>query len=266
MRKLTFIVLPALLAINVASSSAPEWKLIAPGLEMTSFAAQRPARQGDSKITVLRIDPNSWDLEFAGISQTSEKTGLTARDWCVRRKCTAAINAGMFQQDQKTHVGYLRSGDHVNSNRITSYRSVAAFGPRRDGVARFHIFDLDGKQVTLPGILNDYNLAAQNLRLIQRPGVNKWQPGNRQYSAAVLGEDEKGRILFIFTRSPFSLYDLNQELLAGGPEAQLYVHTAETDLEMFGSYETAFLENDGNSAAWPIPNVFAIRPRSTAAH
>ncbi|HEY6946849.1 MAG TPA: hypothetical protein VI431_17050, partial [Candidatus Acidoferrum sp.] len=53
--------------------------------------------------------------------------------------------------------------------------------------------------------------------------------------------------------------------LEGGPEAQLYVHVGATELEMVGSYETAFTENDANSAAWPVPNILGVRPRTTSA-
>ncbi|HXB21207.1 MAG TPA: hypothetical protein VNV88_07500, partial [Candidatus Solibacter sp.] len=84
----------------------------------------------DSKITVVRIDPGLWELEFAGISRTGESTGHTAREWCQGSKFAAAINAGMYHTDAKTHVGYLRSGEHINSNQVTKYQSVAAFGPR----------------------------------------------------------------------------------------------------------------------------------------
>jgi hypothetical protein len=54
--------------------------------------------------------------------------------------------------------------------------------------------------------------------------------------------------------------------MEGGPEAQLYVHAGETELEMFGSYETSFKENDQNEMAWPVPNVIGMRPRATANH
>ena len=96
-------------------------------------------------------------------------------------------------------------------------------------------------------------------------------------SETALGEDDAGRILFIFTRSPFSGYELNEELLhariglvaaqylEGGPEAQLYVHAGKNEMEMFGSYETSFAESDKNSEAWPIPNVLAIKPRNAPA-
>jgi uncharacterized protein YigE (DUF2233 family) len=226
---------------------------------------------------VLRIDPRQWELEFGAISQTGEPTGHTAREWCRRQKFTAAINAGMFNTDYKTHTGYLRAGEHVNNSHVTSYKSVAAFGPRdASGLAPFRIFDLDSPGVTLAAILKDYRSAAQNLRLVKRPGSNAWGRQDKKWSEAALGEDAAGRVLFIFSRSPFSMYDLNEELLAagiglvaaqhleGGPEAQIYIHAGETEMEMFGSYETHFNEKDENPAAWPIPNVLGVRPKPKA--
>jgi hypothetical protein len=53
--------------------------------------------------------------------------------------------------------------------------------------------------------------------------------------------------------------------IEGGPEAQLYVNTGDVEIELFGSYETAFRENDGNANPWPIPNVLSVRPRVSTA-
>ena len=69
--------------------------------------------------------------------------------------------------------------------------------------------------------------------------------------------------------------DFNQELLSmgmgigivcaqhleGGPEAQLYVSIGDAKLELFGSYYTAFWENDGNDRPWTVPNVLGVRLR-----
>ena len=271
MRKLVIIFFFCVTAASLGGSGTPEWKTLAPGLEITTIKAIHAAPQGDSKITILRIDPKAWDLEFA--TSGAKNDGQTAREWCASKNFTAAINAGMFREEGGSHAGYLLSGDHVYSKKVTSYQSLAAFDPREAGHARFHIFDLDSPAVDIPRIVKDYGSVVQNLRLIQAPGVNKWHQENKRASEAALGEDKTGHILFIFARSPFSMFEMNQELLTanidlvaaqyleGGPEAQLYVHTANTELELFGSYETAFQESDKNTESWPIPNVLAIRPR-----
>ena len=264
---------------GLPAETRSKWQTLAPGMEIIRIQTLRPSAFGDSKITVLRIDPSLWELDAIGILQTGESAGHTAREWSKQHKFAAVINAGMFASDNRTHLGYLRIRDQVFNSRANNYQSVMAFDPH-DGrnVPRFRIFDLDAPQSSLQAILADYASAVQNLRLIKRPGVNQWGKQTREWSEAAVGEDGEGHVLFIYSRSPFSMHDLNQELLAagigvvaaqhveGGPEAQLYVHAGDTELEMFGSYETSFKENDQNEMAWPVPNVIGVRPRATAAH
>ncbi len=117
-------------------------------------------------------------------------------------KLTAVINAGMYADNYKTHVGYLRSKDHVNNSHVNNYQSVMAYNPKKD--KKSHRFGFL--------ILNDYNSAIQNLRLIKKPGINLWNQQNREWSEAAIGEDKDGKILFIYSRLPISMHDLNLEL------------------------------------------------------
>jgi hypothetical protein len=275
-RVVCFIVLVSLLSCLEADSSSG-WQLLSPGMELKYLAVTQPKETTGARLTVLRIDPHLWELEIMGTSRTGETSGHTAREWCEAHKLTAAINAGMFKTDGKTHVGFMRFREHLNNGRVNSYQSVAAFDARDTGsLAPFRIFDLDRPGVTLLSILKDYRSAVQNLRLIKRPGANQWSQQDRMWSEAALGEDSSGRVLFLFSRAPFSMHDFNQQLLSagiglvaaqhleGGPEAQLYLRVGEMQLESFGSYETSFQENNSNAKPWPIPNVLGVRPRSSA--
>ena len=252
-----------------------QWTSLAPGMELGTFTIKRTHSTGQSRITILRIDPKHWELVLIGKSWEGESANKTARGWCEKHNLTAAINAGMFGSDYKTHIGYLGSKGHVNNTNVNNYMSVAAFNPKKEkGLPEFRIFDLDDSKVTMKTILSDYSSVVQNLRLIKRPGENRWTQQDKMWSEAALGEDSAGRVLFIFTRSPFTMYDLNRELLSleiglvaaqhleGGPEAQLYLRVGNMTHEMFGSYETFFLENDGNKAAWPIPNILGVRQKT----
>jgi len=242
------------------------------------LTAKKLSNVGDSRIYVLRIDPNLWKLQAVGISQTGESAGHTAREWAQLQKFSAVINAGMFAADFTTHLGYMGSSAHINNSKVNAYQSIAAFESRDSQSPPFRIFDIDTSETRFEEIQKSYSSALQNLRLIKRPGSNQWSQQDRKWSEAALGEDEKGRVLFIYSRSPFSMHDLNNELLAagigivaaqhleGGPEAQLYLHVGSTELEMFGSYETNFKENDSNSIAWPIPNVLGVRQRTPPGH
>jgi hypothetical protein len=85
------------------------------------------------------MDPKLWELAAIGVSQTGESSGHTAREWSEKHRLVAAINAGMFEGDQKTHLGYMLCRGHVYTRHANKYQSVAAFDPR-DGkdVPRFH--------------------------------------------------------------------------------------------------------------------------------
>jgi hypothetical protein len=266
------LILLCLLAAGSGAAPA-EWRALEPGLDLATFPLSQDSDHGDSRITILRIDPVLWDLEFAGISEGREHSNRSARRWCQTRGFTAAINAGMFATDYRTHVGYLRFRDHVNSGHVNVYQSVAAFDPLVEDLARFRIWDLDVPGVTMDSVRTAYGSVVQNLRLIKRPAENRWKPIERRWSEAALGEDDEGRILFIFCRSPLSMHDLNEELLGldiglvcaqhleGGPEAQMYLRAGGVETELVGSFETAFRENDANNKAWPIPNVLGIHRR-----
>ena len=82
--------------------------------------------------------------------------------------------------------------------------------------------------------------------------------------------DGSGNVLFIMTRSPYSVHDFidillklpinihNTMYLEGGPEASLYLNHKNLEIKEFGSYETGFMENNSNNSFWAIPNVIGI--------
>jgi len=262
------------LAANVFTAQPAQWKVLAPGLELNWLTVKKQSPAGDSKIALVRIDPTAWQMEIVGRSRSGETAGLSARQWAEKYGLAVVINAGMFGTDHLTHVGYMEWGGHVHSRQVNSYLSVAAFAPcNPEHDPPFQIFDLDAPGTTIQTIREKYAALVQNLRLVKKPGKNCWSRQEKKWSEAALGEDKNGKILLIFSRSPFAMAHLNEELLAagiglvalqhleGGPEAQLYLKAGGTELELFGSYETAFNENNGNPIAWPIPNILGVRAR-----
>lgn len=275
MRIFTFL-LSLTIAILPEPAVTQGWKQLAPGMEVQYLNSKNHSASDDSHITVVRIDPLIWELVFLGISQTGEESGKTAREWCKSYKLTAAINAGMYADNNKTHVGYLRSKDQVNNSQVNDYQSVIAFDPKKGKIIPpFRIFDLDESGITIQSILYDYNSAIQNLRLIKKPGKNQWNNQNGEWNEAAIGEDKEGRILFIYSRSPLSMHDLNMELLNSGIgivaaqhlegrfEAQFYLSQGDAEIDLFDSFDANSNEDKGNAEAWPIPNILGIRPRQT---
>ncbi len=263
----------ALLALLLGSSAiaAPlEWKSLRPGLELASFAG--PANPiGDGQITVLRADLSRFQLALLS-AKAGDGNPRTARDWSAKSGAVAAINASMFQTDQLTSVGLMRSGAALNNPALDpKYKSLFLFAPLDAGLPEAQLVDLEGK--ALPAIASRYAGAIQNLRMIDGAGKNRWGASRKKWSTAAIGLDRRGRVLLIHCRSPYPVQALADALLAaplelkgamyveGGPEAQLYVHANPDDeRELIGSYETGFHEADDNRAAWPIPNVLALMP------
>ncbi|HEV2721819.1 MAG TPA: phosphodiester glycosidase family protein [Thermoanaerobaculia bacterium] len=226
-----------------------QWKPLQPGVELTVVDG----------LYVVRVDPQRAHLAVA-LASESGGAPRTAAAWCRKANLAVAINAGMFASDQRSNVGYLRHGTHLNNARFNDYRSVVALNP---GVLWL---DLDRDKDDLA----KYDVVIQNLRLIAGDRRNVWAPSARRWSEAALALDSRGRLLFLFSRAPFTMRDFNSRILAlpldvtramhleGGPEASLSIHVPGFDLDLCGSFETGFREDDTNAQQWPIPNVLGV--------
>ncbi len=266
------VVLPLLcfaLVIAGDSAKAPSpWRVVDSGLSIGEFLPALPGYTGTTKIIIVKIDPHKYQLKLLTAAEYKHES-LRAPEWCEKYGLVAAINAGMFLPDYKTNVGYMKNFQSVNNPRIhRTYLSVAAFNPRKQSKPPFKIYDADVTKVE--DIQKAYHSVVQNLRLIQRPGKNKWSQQTKKWSEAALGQDKDGNILFIFSRAPFTMYDFNEILLAlpiklvcaqhleGGPEASLFLSHKNTKLELVGSFESAFNETYTHTTFLPIPNVLGI--------
>ena len=267
---LASIVLMALVA-GCAKPATETWETLGDGLELAQFPLPESA-VGGSTVMVVRIDPS----KFAVRALTAAEGGhgsLRADEWAKRYDLSVVINAGMFELDHSTHVGYMRTSTVVNQEAVhPEYSSVFAFDPIDANQPAVQMFDTDETDFEAE-ILPNYRAVLQNLRLIKRPGENRWSQQEKQWSEMALGQDKAGNVLLIFCRSPYSMHDLNLHLLdlpidlvcaqhlEGGPEASLYLKHGGTELRQMGSYETGFNESDGNREFWPIPNIIGFEPK-----
>lgn len=228
------------------------WRLIQPGVEFASV----------EQLSVVRVDPAQARLTV-GLASEAKVAPRTAAEWCRASHLSVAINLGMFQNDGRSNVGYLRHGKHVNNGRWNAYGSVLAFDDKK-------AIWLDRDQSNPSQQTAAYDVVVQNLRLITTHRKNVWTANNKRWSEAAVAIDSKGRLLFLFSRAPRSMRDFNAVLLTlpldiagamhveGGPEASLSIHGGGVDLDLAGSYETGFWENDSNRRQWPIPNVIGV--------
>jgi hypothetical protein len=242
------------------------WRLIQPGAQFASIAVKGPSDQSN-RLYVVRIDPARAKLTVALASEAKTKAH-TAAEWCRTSNLAMAINLGMFQNDGQSNVGYLRHGSHVNNPRWNAYNSVLALNP--SGASDPQPLWLDRDQTKGVQQLSRYEIVVQNLRLIAKDRRNVWSTSDKRWSEAAVAIDSAGRVLFLFSRAPYTMRELNDLLLKlplaivaamhveGGPEASLSIHAAGIDLDLAGSYETGFWPNDSNRKQWPIPNVLGV--------
>lgn len=252
----------------------PRFSGLEPGLELAQLPMPGGSPAGDDLI-VLRIYPEYFDLKLLNASDSAQGEPRSARQWCADNGLVAAINASMFQTDQLTSVSLMQSAEHVNNARLSRDRAVLAFDRADTTVPRADIIDLTCQD--FEALRPRYRSLVQSIRMVSCTGENTWSQQPRQTSIAAIAIDSRGRILFLHCRPPMSTHDFIAALLnlkldvtkamyaEGGSQAQVYVRTANTELERNGKIEGGVLiDIQDTSAAWPIPNVIGIvrRPGS----
>jgi hypothetical protein len=207
---------------------------------------------------------------------------MSVKEWARRFGFLAAINAGMYQSDISTSIGFMKNFEHVNNSWFSkNLKAVLAFNPKDDFRPGVRIIDTSCSDFA--GLREKYNTFIQGIRMIDCGQRNVWGREDKSWSIAALGVDKDGNVLFIFTRSPYMVHDFieiilglpisiyNAIYLEGGVEASLYVSSGGFEMEKVGGYGTRFYNKYGNSASWPVPNVIGIvrktrgRPDAAAA-
>ena len=247
-----------------SAADTTTWRTLQPGVEYRAFAT---GNGPDSLLHVVRVDPSAAKVLLAPAT-AYDKRARTAKEWCSQANLAVCVNAGMFSSDGLSNVGYLRAGKHANNPKWNVYRSALCIYPNSPSMRLVQWLDLDPPHP--PSIATKYTLVVQNLRLIKAPRKNVWGPSHKKWSEAAIGIDSEGRLLFLFSRCPYTMSGFNQLLLSlpleiqqamhveGGPEASLSIHTGGMDLDLCGSYETGFMENDSNLRQWDIPNALGV--------
>jgi hypothetical protein len=248
-----------------------EWKELGPGLEWTELPLPQASALGDSKLTVVRVDPARRQVELLSAAALKLPGNLTAEGWAEQQGLVAVTNAGMFQTDYRSPVGYAKVADQVlTEGWRPSYKSVLVSDPKDPKLPRTRLLDpeCDGD---VKALAQQYRTVLQSLRMIDCRGKNVWSAQPRKWSMAAVAQDAKGRLLFVHTRSPYSVHDFNELLLKlplgvsramyleGGPEASLHLLTPAGPVRRIGSYETGFVESDENGHYWELPNVLGVR-------
>ena len=244
------------------------WRKIDQGLLWSQFDSPYRVPAGDGKITVVRIDPTYYSFKLLCASELG-KIRLTPKEWCRKYNLLCAINAGMYQEDGLTNVGYMKNFLHSNNPRLNStYKAVLAFNRTDVSVPEIQIVDL--KCQDFERLKLKYQTLVQNIRMISCSQENVWTQQDKRWSLAALGIEKGGNALLFFSESPHSGHDFinmllslpvpifNAMYLEGGPEAGLYLSAKELELEKVGIPWSGLAENSFRLSAQPIPNVIGI--------
>lgn len=249
---------------------ALKWISLSPGLDYAYVEAPIACNIGDSHFSILRADQARYEANIYS-SKLIDHQNHTAPQWSKKHKLIALVNAGMYQMDHETNVGYMKANGKINQSRFNKDKAFFVSGPIEDSLPAWQLVDRDCQD--WENILKKYTNATQSIRMLNCGRGNTWGQQAKYWSMVAIGTDSKGRLLFLFCRSPYSVHDfidmakaLPIDLqrcmyLEGGPEASFYVQTADTTIGKMGSYETGFFESDDNSEFWSIPNVIGLRSR-----
>lgn len=238
-----------------------QWVELDEGLEMARFDSGLRNANVDGDLIVLRVDVELWGLRAFTPEESDGYKGRSTKRWCELGNLTAAINAGMYQSDKITHVGYMKiDGNVINSFR-NDYLSAVAFGPIDSAEPYFRIFDLD--EISLGEISARYRNVIQNLRLVKHAGENRWQPANDRWQEAALAEDYNGRALLIYCDRRWSMHEFNEIILAlplgvvaaqhleGRMQASLWIHHPAVEKS----------DLPGSNAQATLPNILGVTKR-----
>ena len=269
-------ILTLLIGLNPIAAAAEEqarendsgWQELAPGLDLGIFSAPLPSEIGDSKIRVLRIDPQRYKFRLLSASAFENGRALSAKQWSQQNGLVAAINASMYQEDYKSSVSLMRSGAHINNPRLSKDMTILAFDSKSAEVPLVKIIDRECEDFQV--WQKKYRTMVQSIRMISCTGKNVWTKQPQKWSTAAIGVDERDRVLFIHVSSPYSTHDLIDILkklplsisramyAEGGPQAQLYINVGDHEHEFVGNYDIEIQGNMKKLISRPVPNVVGI--------
>lgn len=257
------------LAFILWAQPALAWRELEPGLAVETFAVPGQA-DPPREVVVLRADPAQFVLRLLCAGEQGTGT-LTVEQWAEGHGLVAAINASMYLQDRRTSTGYLRNFAYLNNGRINKgFGAILVFNPAEAGLEPVRLLDRR-EDPDWEVKLAKYHCAVQNYRMVSG-GRNVWLRQDEATSIACLGLDERGRVLLIHARAPFTAFELGNFLLSlpiglrgamyveGGVEAGLFVHSRDFVGRFAGTFDAGFLHG-GSTSFRPLPNVIGLARR-----
>ena len=109
-------------------------------------------------------------------------------------------------------------------------------------------------------IVKQYDSVIENLRLIKRPGINRWPKQDKRWSEIAIGQDINNNIIVIYCSSMLSMFELNEILLSLPIELQAAQHLEGNSLaQLYLKMNQYEINHDHNLY---VPNLIGVRSKS----
>lgn len=218
-------------------------------MEYGEWEAPEKSILNDSKISILRLDPQLYKFELLCASEHQRKN-RTASEWAGEFGMMAVFNAGMYSlQNGRTSKGYMKNHAHYNNSPKPGLQCDDSHATPKSGGCCDGSFDLT--LTRWDSIRPHYASYSQLLRMIDRDG-NSMSWDKRPWQAcsmAVCATDTAGLIYFIFARSPYTHQQMIRFMLAMPFALRTLPHTSkEAPKPVFISIQ----------AIPPLPNMAAM--------
>ena len=263
-----FSLIPFLGGLVLTSPTIP-WKEADEGLLVAEF--ESVFDKDPYALTVIKVDPGRYSFKLLCATEYG-KEPLTTKQWASSHNMLAAVNAGMFQENGLTSVGFMKNFDHVNNPRLSKANTVLAFNPVEETLPEIQLIDRECQNFN--DLRQKYKSFVQSIRMISCDRQNVWTAQDSKWSTLAVGMDTEGNILFLFSRTTHSVHDFIEILLSlplslksamyleGGPQASLYLSTPKMTLERNGMW--GGVEDNALQFSLPIPNVIGISKKPRA--
>jgi hypothetical protein len=247
------------------------WITLTEGMEYREIPAPVKSFIGDSKLSILRMDPALFRFDLFAASQY-DSIPRTLHSWADTFGLLVAFNSGMYSlQKPLQSRAYLKTGHHVNNGQLLEdFNLMLALGPKpKSNRSNIEVLDLtcsDWEQEQ-----KNFSGFAQGLRMIDCNATPmNWQKNIQSCSMLVAAEDEKGWFYLVFTRSPYTHNQMIAFLkqmpgglhdaiyLEGGPETSLLIDVNGHCIKKVGSWVSDTWESNANKHFWPLPNIIGV--------
>ena len=248
-----------------------DWVELTKGMEYREINAPKKSFIGDSKISILRMDPQQFHFDLFTATQY-DSLPRDLHTWADTFDLLVAFNAGMYNLARPLQSrAYLKSGAHLNNGKLLeNFNLMLALGPKPNS-QRANIEVLDLTCASWEQEQQNFSGFAQGLRMIDCNGnPMNWQKKVQSCSMLVAAEDQKGWFYLIFTRSPYTHnqmigfmtempYGLHDAIyLEGGPETSLLIDVNGHCIEKVGSWVSTTWERNDNNHFWRLPNIVGV--------